>query len=160
MVYGCQIKLKVKTKDDMYQLNYRSTSRPGLGIKDLEAILEEAVATNSVRNISGCLIFHNNSFVQILEGEKKDVWYVYRKIKADPRHHTVTLLWENHVDHRFFEEWHMAFYRPDVTNVKAFVNDLLLLSELSDRPTSSLLTFWATVRKILLGGTISPFEHV
>lgn len=144
----------------MYQLNYRSKSRPGLELKDLEDILEEAIATNLARNISGCLIYHNNSFVQILEGRKKDVLHVYEKIKADKRHHTVTLLWENHVDNRFFSEWNMAYYQPDDKNVKQFVNDLLLLSELSDRPSSSLLTFWTTVRKILLGGSISQFEKV
>ncbi|MBO3099953.1 BLUF domain-containing protein [Gelidibacter pelagius] len=144
----------------MYQLNYRSTSRPGLGFEDLEAILEEAIATNSARNISGCLIYHNDSFVQILEGNKEDVLQVYEKIKADDRHHTVTLLWKNHVDHRFFEEWHMAYYRPDDKNVKEFVNDLLLLSELTDKPSSSLLTFWASVQKILRDGQVRQFEKV
>lgn len=144
----------------MYQLNYHSIASPRLKFEDLEAILEEAKATNSELNISGCLIYHNNSFVQILEGEKKDVLHVYGKIKTDDRHHSVTLLWENDVDKRFFVEWHMAFYRPEDKNVKNFVNDLLLFSELTNKPSNSLLTFWGTVRKILLGGTVSQFENV
>lgn len=63
----------------MYQLNYHSISRPGLDLGDLEHILEQANATNSARNISGCLIYHNNRFVQILKGRKKDVLKVYKK---------------------------------------------------------------------------------
>ncbi|GGG50655.1 BLUF domain-containing protein [Bizionia arctica] len=136
----------------MYQLNYHSISRPGLNLKDLDDILETANIENSKRNISGCLIYHNNRFVQILEGKKKDVLEVFEKIKTDKRHHTVTLLWENQVDKRFFSEWHMAYYRPDDENLKLFLNNLLLLSELSDRSSSSLMSFWSTVREILGGG--------
>ncbi len=144
----------------MYQLNYHSISRPGLGLQDLDDILEIAIAINAARNISGCLIYHNDRFVQILEGRKKDVLQVYAKIRADKRHHTVTLLWENQVESRFFEEWNMAFYRPSDENVKQFVNNLILLSEFSERSSGSLLSFWATVRKILRDGTICHYEKV
>lgn len=144
----------------MYQLNYRSIAREGLELKDLDDILEEAVAENSKRNITGCLIYHNKSFVQILEGEKKDVLHIYDKIKNDPRHYSVTLLWENPVENRFFQEWNMAYYRPKDKNMIQFVDNLVMLSELSDRSSNSLLSFWGNVRKILRGGTISHFEHI
>ena len=133
----------------MYQLNYHSISKLELSFEDLDNILAKAISVNSEKNITGCLIYHNNRFVQILEGEKKDVLNVYQKIKADKRHHTVTLLWENSIDNRYFPEWNMAFHQPNHTNIIEFVNNLLLLSKLSDRSTPSLLSFWATVRKIL-----------
>lgn len=144
----------------MYQLNYHSISRPGLDLGDLDDILEEAIAVNSARSISGCLIYHNDRFVQILEGRKKDVLQVYEKIRADQRHHTVTLLWDNQVESRFFEEWNMAFYRPGNEDVKQFVNNLVLLSEFSEISTGSLLSFWASVRKILRDGALGHFEKV
>ena len=144
----------------MYQLNYRSIAKSDLEFKDLDDILEESIAENSARNISGCLIYHNNCFVQILEGKKKDVLELYEKIKADDRHHSVTLLWENNVENRFFAEWHMAYYKPNDKNMNEFVDNLILLSELSDRSSSSLMSFWGNVRKILRGGAISQFEFV
>ncbi len=144
----------------MFQLNYRSIAKPGLALKDLEDILEKANTNNPARNISGCLIYHDNSFVQILEGTKKDVLEVYKNITADKRHHSVTLLWENNVDHRFFEDWNMAYYKPDDKNMKQFVTNLILLAELSDRSSSSLLSFWGNVRKVLRGGAISQFDNV
>lgn len=144
----------------MYQLNYHSISISGLGIGDLENILEEAISTNSAKNISGCLIYHNKRFVQILEGSKRDVLQVYKNIMADKRHHSVTLLWENDIENRFFEEWNMAFYRPDDEDLKRFVNNLVLLAEFSDKSSGSLLSFWATVSKILRNGTISHLEKV
>lgn len=138
----------------MYQLNYHSKAIDELQLQDLNDILGEANVANNARNITGCLIYHNNSFVQILEGKKKDVLYIFDKIKTDKRHHSLTVLWENHVDKQYFEEWNMAFYRPANLDVQNFVNNLLLLSEFSDRSSGSLLSFWGSVRKILRDGPV------
>ncbi|WP_417875963.1 BLUF domain-containing protein [Winogradskyella sediminis] len=144
----------------MYQLNYHSISQPSLGISDLENILETANAVNLEKNITGCLIFHNNRFVQILEGEKKDVLFVYKKIQEDQRHHTVTLLWENQIDNRCFPEWNMAYHQPNKSNLVEFVNNLFLLTELSNSSTTSLLSFWSTVRKIVNDDKIKLYDSV
>lgn len=133
----------------MYQLNYRSQARPGLQLEDLDAILETAVAVNLANDVTGCLIYHKGSFVQVLEGKKKNVLAIYDKIKADDRHNTVTLLWENDVDQRFFPEWNMAYLRPEEKNLQQYIDNLVLLSELSDKSSGSLLSFWGSVRKIL-----------
>lgn len=142
----------------MYQLNYRSESIPELESKDLADILEEANARNSEKNITGCLIYHEKSFVQILEGNKIDVLEIYEKITTDKRHHKVTLLWENDVESRYFTEWNMAYHQPEDRNLKLYVNNLLLLSQLSNRSSASLLSFWATVRTILRGDEVREFE--
>ncbi|MCK0162027.1 BLUF domain-containing protein [Allomuricauda sp. F6463D] len=144
----------------MYQLNYHSISQPELSHKELDNILETAIKVNSAKDITGCLIYHNNHFVQILEGNKNDVLEVFEKIQADDRHHTVTVLWENSIDKRYFPKWNMAYHQPNHDNIIQFVNNLLLLSELSDRSTSSLLSFWATVRKILNDDKITNYEVV
>ena len=133
----------------MYQLNYHSKSTLGLELKDLDNILAKANSINLEKNITGCLIYHNKSFVQILEGNKNDVLQVFEKIKNDQRHHTITLLWENNVEDRFFTEWNMAYLRPNGESVKEYINNLLLLSMLSDKSKASLLSFWTSVRRIL-----------
>ncbi|QOD60322.1 BLUF domain-containing protein [Polaribacter haliotis] len=139
----------------MYQLNYHSKSIDNLSFTDLENILAEANTFNSSINITGCLIYHNNSFVQILEGEKKDVLEVFSKIKKDKRHHKVNVLWENKTDKRYFEEWNMAYYQPNVSNIKLFVNNLLLLSEFSEKSSGALLSFWANVKSVIGNGKIN-----
>lgn len=133
----------------MYQLNYRSTAKTDLKLIDLDAILTTASTINATKNITGCLIYHNNSFVQILEGNKKDVQLVYEKIESDPRHQEISLLWEADVEKRYFKEWNMAYYKPNDKNMVQFVNNMLLLSQLSDRSSGSLLSFWSNVHKIL-----------
>lgn len=138
----------------MYQLNYHSQSISGLSTIDLENILEEATTTNGERNITGCLIYHNDSFVQILEGEKKDVLEVYKKIKGDKRHHNIMLLYQNSIDTRSFTDWNMAYHKPEDQFVIQFVNNLLLLSKLSDNSSNSLTTFWGQVRRIIESGSV------
>jgi len=144
----------------MYQLNYHSKSVPGLELEDLENILETAITANSACNISGCLVYHKGSFVQILEGNKKDVLDTFDKIKNDARHSLITLLWENQVDSRCFSEWHMAYHRPEDENLKLYINNLLLLSELSEKSSGALLNFWATVKKMLRDDTINQHEYM
>ncbi|MFD2916073.1 BLUF domain-containing protein [Psychroserpens luteus] len=144
----------------MYQLNYHSQSKSKLEIKDLERILEESTVRNKERNITGCLIYHNNSFVQILEGKKKDILDVYEKIKTDERHHNVILLYKNPIDKRCFTDWNMAYHQPNDQYIIQFVNNLLLLSQLSDKASNSLLTFWGQVRRILKSGPIEHIENI
>ena len=133
----------------MYQLNYHSKSKSELTFTHLENILETAVTVNAEKDISGCLVYHNNNFVQILEGEKKDVLDVFEKIKTDKRHFDVCLLWENHVDKRYFKRWDMAFYKPDDKFASQFVENLVLLSTFSEKSSGSLMSFWGHVRRIL-----------
>ncbi|MGY0393031.1 BLUF domain-containing protein [Bizionia sp. KMM 8389] len=141
--------------NNLYQLNYYSKTEKEIDIATLNNILETAIAVNTTKNISGCLIYHNKSFVQILEGDKKTVQEIYKKIKADRRHHSVTVLWENIAQTRCFPNWSMAYHKPENENIKQYVNNLLLLSELSDTSSASLLSFWSTVRNLLRNNSIN-----
>ncbi|MCK7591666.1 BLUF domain-containing protein [Subsaxibacter sp. CAU 1640] len=144
----------------MYQLNYRSKAAPNLTQEDINNILNTATTVNEEKNITGCLIYHNDSFVQILEGKKEDVLDVYEKIKNDPRHYDVHLLWENNVNGRYFEEWSMAFHNPENKGIQLFINNLLIFSEITDRSSGSLYSFWGNVRRVLLGGSPSVPETI
>lgn len=143
----------------MYQLNYRSVAKPGLTLEELNKILETATTVNRDKNITGCLIYHNNSFVQILEGEEKDVKEIYEGIKKDDRHLNVTLMWENQVSKRFFEDWSMAYYNPQDKGIQQFVNNMLLLTEFSNKSSGSLFSFWETVRRVISSGDVNELEE-
>ncbi len=146
----------------MYQLTYQSTAIIGIQKEQLEQILETAQARNSGEGISGCLVYYRDRFVQILEGDKKVVRRLYSQIKLDDRHHSVTLLWKGDVLERCFPHWNMAFYHqsyspnPDESEER-FIKNMSLLSDLSSKPTGSVLSFWATVRKFLNGYTKTNF---
>jgi len=140
----------------MYQLTYQSTAIIGIQKAQLEQILETAQTRNSDDGITGCLVYYRDRFVQILEGDKKKVLKLYAQIKIDGRHHSVKLLWEGDMLERYFPHWNMAFYHqsysPDPDDSEeTFIKNMSLLSDLSPKPTGSVLSFWATVRKFLNG---------
>lgn len=134
---------------NVYQLSYQSKAPTSFEAKDLDSILGSAVQNNERANISGCLVFYNNCFVQILEGSKKNVISLYNKIKKDNRHYDLDLLWQGEVDKRHFEKWGMTYHSSKNESEKLFINNLLLLSQFSDKTTATLLTFWLAVKELL-----------
>ena len=86
----------------MFELIYSSVANPDLTHDDISDILVEAREFNLNNNISGCLLFHNNEFIQILEGDKKVVQELFEKIRQDKRHQHVTLLAEEETSERVF----------------------------------------------------------
>lgn len=52
-------------------------------------------------------------FIQVLEGEERTVKTLGTRIKADPRHRNVTVLFEGKADARAFGDWQMGFKRLD-----------------------------------------------
>ena len=94
----------------MFELVYFSSANPDLTSTGIANILNTARNFNSENNISGCLIYSNNEFLQILEGDKEIVQDLFTRIKKDKRHRNVILLTENSKEERMFPKWDMAFH--------------------------------------------------
>jgi hypothetical protein len=52
-------------------------------------------------------------FIQMLEGDKREVRALYDKIRKDKRHHTILTLDEGEIEARMFSEWAMGFKNVD-----------------------------------------------
>ncbi len=93
----------------MYHLVYIShTSRP-LYEDDLLEILSNSRLQNKKNEITGMLLYLNEKFIQVLEGEYDAVMEVYEKIKEDPRHQKISVLLEGNTANRVFKDWSMGF---------------------------------------------------
>ena len=55
----------------MFELIYLSIAVPNISDAGINAMLKTLRKFNSENNITGCLLFYNNEFIQILEGEEK-----------------------------------------------------------------------------------------
>ncbi len=140
----------------MFQLTYKSKASEFMSTDDVAAILKTARARNKEKGITGCLVFHNNCFVQIIEGKKKQVKSLYQEIVNDKRHGDIQLIWEGEIEERSFSDWSMGYFDPAEAGVhhsdaKEFEQNLLLLSELSDSHSATLRMFWLGVKKLLIG---------
>lgn len=138
----------------MYELIYRSVASQNLNANDIDKILETSRNFNSQNEITGCLLFHNNEFIQIIEGEKNKLLELYNNIKKDNRHTNVMLLAQAEKQDRIFPSWSMAYYQlneNDTINIDKllFVNNLITLSELIEKPTQASRLFWLMAKQLL-----------
>ena len=68
----------------MYQLSYSSKASQEITDKGIESILESARKRNRVLGVTGCLVFHKFSFVQIIEGNES-LRSVFKFLNVDRR---------------------------------------------------------------------------
>jgi len=93
----------------MYELLYCSSARRDLTDDNIKNILLTSRKRNTKYGITGCLLYYNKQFIQILEGNKESVKQLYDNILIDIRHRDIILLAENEKEKRFFVDWNMAF---------------------------------------------------
>lgn len=95
----------------MYHLIYTSYATQSLAEHELVDLLNESRASNKRLGVTGMLIYLQNKFIQVLEGDPVIVTQLYNVIAADPRHHKVTLILEGNTRSRIFKDWSMGFKR-------------------------------------------------
>lgn len=92
-----------------YSLIYVSQATRPMSGDDLKAILTKSHENNHKRDVTGILLYHNERFMQVLEGDQGVVQGLYRKISADPRHKAARIVYQRPVKQRTFGEWKMGF---------------------------------------------------
>jgi len=97
----------------MFELIYVSTAAKRMTKDNLQSILMESLRHNSDHNITGILLYDQGSFCQVLEGDKKDVLSLFKKIKKDKRHFNVITISEKDIQYREFSAWSMRFINLD-----------------------------------------------
>ena len=74
----------------IHTICYSSKAVDGLQKEALEGIYNKTYTNNSLRNVTGILLFELGNFFQVLEGDKDIIIPLYEnKIKNDPRHHSI-----------------------------------------------------------------------
>jgi len=72
------------------------------------AILRRAQAWNAANAVTGVLCEGQGVFLQVLEGESRNVTALYARIHADPRHRDLSLIHCQSIVARRYEGWSMA----------------------------------------------------
>lgn len=94
---------------DIIRLTYASIKQKHVDHQMLKEILEQAIAFNQLKDITGLLIFNNRFFLQSLEGPRSEVTTLYNRITEDNRHHEVHVLKMSAIDNRYWKNWSMAY---------------------------------------------------
>lgn len=93
----------------MFQLIYTSAASNSLDDFALRELAQTSAYNNQACGITGMLLFHNGSILQVLEGDEDTVKALYEKIENDLRHTGSMVLLSRHCKNREFSEWFMGY---------------------------------------------------
>ena len=138
----------------MHELIYRSIADRNITDVDITAILNTARTFNSENNITGCLLYHNKEFIQILEGDKKILKELYSRIEKDERHGFIRLLAEDTKEERLFKNWSMAYHELETNDLKninklLFAENITTIADLTEKPTRAIKLFWHMAKQLV-----------
>ena len=122
----------------MIHLIYVSQATSPLDKQGLESLLVESRNRNEQMHITGMLLYVNDSFIQVLEGEEAAVNNIYLRIQLDKRNKNNCLLLREPIAMRSFPHWSMGFKLlkpedyPYLDGYSDFINYKMEGSELVD----------------------------
>jgi len=92
-----------------HELIYTSCATREMDEINLVELLIQSREKNARLEITGLLVYGNREFIQLLEGNKTEIFSLYDTIVKDSRHQQVNLLWDSTIKKRSFTDWSMAF---------------------------------------------------
>ena len=97
---------------ELHELIYVSLATREMSISDLTNLLDQSRHKNTRLNITGLLVYCKREFMQLLEGNKDDIFSLYDTICKDGRNTQNHLMWTGPIQQRSFADWSMAFLLP------------------------------------------------
>lgn len=93
----------------MIEVIYASAGRQLFSSQQLTDLLAKARSKNQGLGVTGLLLYHRGSFLQVLEGEESVVSALFERIAKDPRHDRCMVIKRSVVAERSFADWSMGF---------------------------------------------------
>ena len=90
------------------QVVYISSATQHFSTEALEELLVRARANNERNGITGILLYHDLSFLQIVEGTRDEVDRLMTRIRRDPSHTSLRIVQDERISERDFKSWAMA----------------------------------------------------
>jgi len=103
----------------MIQTAYVSRAAETMTQEALLSLLQQCLTNNEARDITGMLLFGNDTFLQVLEGDEAVLDTVVDKIQKDARHSKVHFLYRKPIERRQYEDWSMGFRRVSAQGLSA-----------------------------------------
>ena len=105
----------VRKAESLYFILYVSRANHALDALAQRQLMQEAQAFNRVNGISGCLLYRENCFMQLLEGPAESLTALLERIRRDPRHRDLRVVAEGTIQRRAFTDWGMVWRDAETT---------------------------------------------
>lgn len=96
-----------------YAISYVSTVSSNLNETDIQAILHYSREWNIAHEITGILLYSEGNFFQVLEGDKKLVEDLFKRIENDPRHYDLIRIFQKKIQQEKFTGYKTNFISLD-----------------------------------------------
>ena len=143
----------------MKHIVYVSTAIALLKDSELIDMLNDARKCNAAHNITGVLLYSEGTFIQLIEGDAKDINQLYENIVHDPRHKNVIKLIDKHLDQRSFADWTMGFASVDPHKTNDLLGYLKSIDSIleSEQSAVEILKVFITSNRIDVNVSYSKF---
>ena len=95
------------------QLVYASSAARNLCPSDLDEIARERRARHAAAGVTGALVYHGGSVMEVLEGPPESVEAVFERARADPWHSGMMVLYRGSVESPTYHDWTLGVVRPE-----------------------------------------------
>lgn len=109
----------------LYELVYQSFANSEFSYSDLNDLMVLSKYKNNELAITGCLVYHQRTFIQVIEGERDKVKELFEKIKQDDRHSKIERVWESEIPSRGFSGWSMSLMNLEDIRFTELFSDYL-----------------------------------
>lgn len=106
------------SSEPLRSLLYISTACRPMTRSDLDNLLHVSRANNAKNELTGVLSYCSEQFIQVLEGPQSKVEKTLHEIIGDDRHTHLTVMYDEIVDERSFDNWAMARFDLDEDDLK------------------------------------------
>lgn len=93
----------------MKRIIYCSRATRPLSSEQLVSLLAQAREDNRASGITGLLLYSHQSFLQLIDGDNKEIDRLYGSIARDARHDRLRLLLDTEISARKYPDWTMGF---------------------------------------------------
>ncbi|MEP6948093.1 MAG: BLUF domain-containing protein [Ginsengibacter sp.] len=139
----------------MNYLVYVSSACKHFSEEDLKTLLMKSRENNIKLGITGMLLYSENNFIQVIEGELASINGLYSNITNDPRHTGFLTLLRGEIQARNFPDWSMGFKKiseNDYSVISGFENldgsSSLAINNLRERRIMGLLKNFLKINSI------------
>ena len=142
----------MESESGLIHLAYASVATRSLARDEVLAILAKARRTNDQLGVTGILLYVDDTFFQVLEGQPAAVTDLYDRIARDHRHTRILRLIQEPIAARAFPDWSMGYAavsRADLETIPGltdFFRSKTTLIDLQEGRARSLLEAFADGR--------------
>ena len=98
-------------------LAYISDATREYSDSEMDELLNTCRRNNEKLNVTGMLIYGENKFLQVLEGDPIIIHELYDKIEKDPRHKNSVVMDTSLIEERNFSDWSMGYQRTSAESI-------------------------------------------